>query len=561
MILTSGLVKRGRIYYFRMAVPRHLTRRLRRAEVSVSLRTDNLSKAKRSAREISSWVELLFEELREMPDISFEDIDERIRAYFQTCLNDGEEKAMLLPSDPMSDVAAEVAYLRERVDQLRADLALAKFSPSLLSTATDLMPDGLSDKEAQASELFAYACRAVARANIEHARILASKLSGDYSGTMPTDPLFLGMAANGLPPLHGEAPPAPKKDPSFSEVMEEYLAHQKKSCVAKTYDATLKALTIAAGLFGPNRPLRQYDATAKKRLRDVLSRLPTNYEKLPAFKGMTAEQAAAANKDQPVIAYRTQKKHVDFLGAFLIWAHNEEIIPSVPGTKIKAVKPKSYSEKDARHSYSTSTLNALFQSPLYAGCLSASRRSTSGPKIIRDDYFWLPLIALFSGMRLGEIVQLQPCDVHQVEGVWVMEVRRDEEGKNQVKTESSLRKVPIHAKLIELGLLDYVKGREGQERIFIQIKPGNDGYMSHNFSKWWGRYMKIVGLASDKTTFHSFRHKFIDLMRDANVQSSVEYAIAGHEEGTVHSNYGSKPPFKLMKEELDKVVFDLPFDS
>ena len=87
------------------------------------------------------------------------------------------------------------------------------------------------------------------------------------------------------------------------------------------------------------------------------------------------------------------------------------------------------------------------------------------------------------------------------------------------------------------------------------------GYMSHNSSKWWGRYMKAVGLASDKTTFHSFRHKFIDLMRDAKVQSSVEYAIAGHEEGTVHSNYGSKPPFKLMKEELDKVVFDLPFDS
>jgi hypothetical protein len=119
--------KRGRIYDARMAAPRHFTQRLQRAEVSVSLRTDNLSKAKRSAREISSWALLLFEELREMPDISFEDIDERIRAYFQTCLKDGEEKAMLLPSDPMSDVAAEVANTGCKANKCPARTQLQSF--------------------------------------------------------------------------------------------------------------------------------------------------------------------------------------------------------------------------------------------------------------------------------------------------------------------------------------------------------------------------------------------------------------------------------------------------
>ncbi len=174
MILTSGLVKRGRIYYFRVAVPRHLTKRLRRAELSISLRTDNLAKAKRSARQISNWVEVLFEGLPSMPELTFESINERIRVYFQTCLNDGAEKAMLLPSDPMADVAGEVAYLHKRVDELKADLAASRDSPVTLSDAKDLMPQGLTPQELMSSDLY------------------------DYAGTLPLDPLFAGMQANGL---------------------------------------------------------------------------------------------------------------------------------------------------------------------------------------------------------------------------------------------------------------------------------------------------------------------------------------------------------------------------
>lgn len=561
MILTSGLVKRGRIYYFRVAVPRHLTKRLQRAELSISLRRDNLAKAKRSARQISNWVEVLFEGLPSMPELTFESINERIRVYFQTCLNDGAEKAMLLPSDPMADVSGEVAYLHKRVDELKADLAASRYSPVTLSDAKDLMPQGLTPQELMSSDLYDYACKVVARANIEHARILAAKLGGDYAGTLPLDPLFAGMQANGLPHLPGEAPPAAPKDPSFAEVMADYLAHQQKTCVKKTYDATARALAIAAELFGPDKPLRQYDATAKKHLRDVLAKVPTNYEKIPEFKGMTARQAAEANKSHPVNAYKTQWKNLNFVGAFLNWAHNEEVITSVPAAKVKVTKPKGYLEKDARLPYSTQTLNAILRSPLYAGCKSATRRRSVGTEIIQDDYFWVPLVAMFSGMRLGEIVQLQRRDIVQVDGVWVMDINRGDEGKNQIKTESSVRKVPIHAELLKLGLLEYIRGTAPTDRIFGQIKPGNDGYFSHNFSKWWGQYMKGTNLAMPKTSFHSFRHSFKDMLTNAKVSDAVSHAICGHDEGTVHSNYGSKPPVKLMKEELDKVVFSLPFDK
>lgn len=128
--------------------------------------------------------------------------------------------------------------------------------------------------------------------------------------------------------------------------------------------------------------------------------MPTNYEKIPEFKGMTARQAAEANKSHPVNAYKTQWKNLNFVGAFLNWAHNEEVITSVPAAKVKVTKPKGYLEKDARLPYSTQTLNAILRSPLYAGCKSATRRRSVGTEVIQDDYFWVPLVAMFSGMRL-----------------------------------------------------------------------------------------------------------------------------------------------------------------
>jgi hypothetical protein len=45
-------------------------------------------------------------------------------------------------------------------------------------------------------------------------------------------------------------------------------------------------------------------------------------------------------------------------------------------------------------------------------------RAEPGSLIIRDERFWLPLIAVFSGMRQEEICQLHVEDVRQADGIW-----------------------------------------------------------------------------------------------------------------------------------------------
>ncbi|MEY9403673.1 integrase [Bradyrhizobium japonicum] len=113
--------------------------------------------------------------------------------------------------------------------------------------------------------------------------------------------------------------------------------------------------------------------------------------------------------------------------------------------------------------------------------------------------------------------------------------------------------MPLHPLLLQHGFLDVVKTGSRAGRIFPEIKKGADGYASHNFSKWWGRYAARVGFKTDRTAFHSFRHNFLDALRAANSPEYVNKALMGHIDKSVHGGYGSGAPIYGLKEAIDKV--------
>src|SRR5262249_27843927 len=130
----------------------------------------------------------------------------------------------------------------------------------------------------------------------------------------------------------------------------------------------------------------------------------------------------------------------------------------------------------------------------------------------------LPLIGLYTGMRLEEIAQLRPGDVQEVQGVWCFNVNADA-GK-KLKTEHSRRYVPIHSALVAAGLLNHVAEAQAQrvERLWSDIERGNDGFYSSPFSKWFGRYKRAIGIANPKLSFHSLRHTVIDHLKQKGVE-------------------------------------------
>src|SRR6185312_3760361 len=206
----------------------------------------------------------------------------------------------------------------------------------------------------------------------------------------------------------------------------------------------------------------------------------------------------------------TQDKYLVMLKQLLIWAANEGYIEKVPGRGVTVAGVGKTNPAEQRNPYSAEQLVAIFKSPLYTGHRSERTRHQAGKLVLRDGKFWVPLVALFSGMRVGEIIQLSRTDVRESDGVVYFDVN-DGDGK-QVKTTSSKRRVPVHPTLIEMGFLKFVHSVKHGGRIFSDIEPGQDGSFSHNFSKWWGRYSRQVGFRSPKTSFHSLRHGFRDAL-------------------------------------------------
>jgi integrase len=492
-----------------------------------------------------------------MPGVTTDDINERAREYFRNSLAKALELAFELPHDPLCDVGAEIEMLSRDIAMMRSQLAKQSFSDSVRVDAQALV-DGANGSNGAGGpkcdiETFQYACNAVLRAQMENARIHAAQLAGEYDATAPRDPLFHGIVAT-LPPLPGEDVKPTSQSHTLSSIAVQFYEQKvKHNWVAKTAADMKRVLTLVEAVVGGGKPMHSFDIDDVKVVRDTLAKLPPNYMKLGANKGLSPQQAAVANKSGASLSVKTQDKYFTMFRQLLGWAVDEGYLDKMPGGGVKVAGVGSTNPAEQRDPYSVDQLQMIFSSPLYTGHKSEECRHKPGKMIVRDGKFWVPLIALYSGMRMGEIVQLLVADVKQDGDIWYFDVNKAE-GKS-LKTVSSKRRVPVHRTLVELGLLDKVKSGKAKDRIFSDIQPGKDGYYSHNPSKWWGRYSRQVGFKSKKTAFHSFRHNFKDALQAAEAPEYIAKALMGHAEKSVHGQYGSGPPLSALHLAVDKIDY------
>ena len=555
----SHVVKRGSQFYFRIAVPLPLTKLVGKREIKASLRTSDVMSAKMRGRVLSNGLELLFRELRSMAYVSNDDIVNRAKDYFKAQLSKSLELALLLPTDPYIDIDFEITGTEQLATKMREALKHQHFSPGVQSDARALLNPTNPDIDTKPSDAFQFACNAVLRAKIESARILAAQLGGEYHETAPQDPWFAGITAVDLPPIPGDEAKVAPTGPTFGMIAKQFVAFKNNDWVAKTAADFQRVIALTTELIGADKSMASVDLEDVKRFRDALALLPPNYMKKASNKGISANTAIAANHAGICLSAKTQHKYFAMFRAILIWAENEGYLGKVPGANVKVAGLKKLLPGEQRDPYSPDQLIKIIKSPLYTGHKSEDCRHKPGTLVVRDGYFWVPLIALHSGMRLGEILQLMKSDVKEENGIWYFDVNKGE-GKS-LKTASSKRRVPIHRTLIDLGLLDYVQSGQQSGRIFPEIKKGADGYHSHHFSKWWGRFAQHVGFKSSRTAFHSFRHNFLDALRAAETPEYINKALAGHADKSVHGQYGGGAVLSQLKTAIDKVSYDVSYSN
>ncbi len=307
-----------------------------------------------------------------------------------------------------------------------------------------------------------------------------------------------------------------------------------------------------------DKPLADYTKADARAFKTMLLKLPANWVKQKELAGMKIEKAskkAAGLKMQPMSDLNVNKI-IGFVLAFWNWA--EANYDETPANLFKGLKIKvKQSARDQRDPFTADELKAIFSAPLYKGCKSVRFWKLEGNVIPKTaGIYWVPLIGLYTGARLGEIIQLYTADIREQNGIWYFDINEDGEDK-QLKTASSRRQIPIHAELIKAGLLDLHKQRkdERQQRLFPDLQMGEDGYYSSPFSKYFKRFLVSVSVKRDKNAFHSFRHCFEDACRDSDISKEIMDALQGHAEKGMAGRYGSG--FKLEK--LSEAIIRLEY--
>ena len=171
--------------------------------------------------------------------------------------------------------------------------------------------------------------------------------------------------------------------------------------------------------------------------------------------------------------------------------------------------------------------------------------------------YWLINISAYSGARLEEIAQLNPfSDFYLKDSVWVIDINNLD--NKSLKNLSSKRLVPIHSKLLQDGLLQFVETTKDEklDALLGREKP-RDGRIGKNAGKRVKSFIQNkIGISGK--SLHSFRHTFVTKLKRLEVAENLTAAIVGHEAGGItYSSYGKNYLASQLQPIVELISFDL----
>lgn len=372
------------------------------------------------------------------------------------------------------------------------------------------------------------------------------------------------------------AQPASKPGEPMSLLVEKYIDNtsRERNWPLKTINRIRAELREFLEIAGDN-PVNAYSQENGVKFKDVQICLPAQ-RKTAHFRGLTLEATSkkasklrATGNNIELLSPLTVIDKIGTVYRFFDWAKSRDssVVNPVAGQQMR--KPRRGRQGGRRYPWSIDELNRMFAAPIYTGCRSARHWKQPGSEVLRHSaMYWVPLIALYSGMRLGEIIQLQVADVKCDDGIEYFDVTRlcsdlgdaeaDDQEEKSLKTASSRRSIPIHQTLFELGFGEFLKFRKASRvrRLFPDFERAKDDQSwSKQFSKHFKRFRESIGVTRKGVKFHSLRHNVEDALRNANVRQEIRDAVQGHGESGVSREYGTGYYVKTLNDAVQKIEY------
>ncbi|MQW16682.1 site-specific integrase [Sinorhizobium meliloti] len=555
VVKVPGLIRRGSTYSLRRRVPTDLVEAVGRREIWVSLGTSNYKAAAKKARLEAVRLDIQWDKQREALKIgeplkSVDTVSEaELRHVVVSDFWASQQEA------PLGRVSTEDG--RDYLESLEAELGgLEASDPSSLAAVfshakaiilerklpIQVPPDqkfGERSGTVHASPELARLLELLRRSDVEKVKRLIDRLEGGH-GDNAFDPFFAGVNS------FSEAPNA-SNGLTLGEAIKRFETDPTRAHLGDTADAKyVVTFRVMKEVIGDDRPLVSITRAECASVQEIIAGLPPNLSKLKAYgdcKTMRAVVAKAAERGDKLMSPGTVRVYTHTLSAFFNWANRKGLLTNNPATRLASANGAA---DVSRRPFTVDELNKI---------VGALREWSADVRL--PGRYWVPLIAIFSGMRLGEIVSLTVDEVVVRDGAECFVLRRTE-GRS-LKTPGSERVIPVHPQLNQLGLLQRVATlrEQGVKRLFPDLRGKTQHELSDLFQKRFSYWLKRVLLINERgVSFHSFRHGFRDALREAGVPIDATRALGGWaRSAAVEERYGQGARVATLARWMAKIEY------
>lgn len=309
---------------------------------------------------------------------------------------------------------------------------------------------------------------------------------------------------------------------------------------ADTIKGTKTTLDLFIEAFG-DLPVNQVTGTTAGDFHDLLLGLPATHGK--SKNRLPIRDAVKSAKEQGLetVSGKTVKNHFSRMSSLWSVLVQREIVAKNPWSQWSFNTTK----KTERRCWTDEELELLTTAQWEHRGISCRT------------YAGMVNVALYTGLRLGEICNLRCQDIENVQGVACFHVRPHQEDGWSPKSAAGTRLVPIHSQLIKAGIMGFLK--PNQHFLFPDLPASSEGVRGAAFGQAFSKLKTKLDLPAE-ITFHSFRHTVSTKLRNQNASLRELWIdrVLGHEashrsQGTM--NYTSSIDVQNLKSVIEALGF------
>lgn len=538
----SYISKRNSYYHFRLWVPEDIRHHFNRKEITKSLKTKSFHQANILVKPLLFKIETIFMQIRSGM-LTNSQIQEIIKEHLDKTLKGSEyiRNMGVLTSIPKGNEIPSRDQWQKTAITTHQGL-IANMNTQLFNHDFSMVKDFVTGMLERAnikcevgSPEYISLCREFLKSEITIKKIEIERLNGNYDNKYDA---FLETIISDKRAL---ITPEQGSDITVSKLIEDHVkeAQQANSWTEKSLAENESIYKVFLEIMG-DRGLKTITHQDLIACRDKLVKLPANRGKKPKLRDKTIAEILTMKNITPM-SLVTVNKYLVRISSLFKWAAKHQYI-STNYAEGLALPTKKRASED-REPYSAEDIQVI-----------VSKLNFDSAK---PERYWIPMIGMYSGMRLDEICQLHIADIVKIDKIDCFNV--NETGDKKLKTETSRRIVPIHPKLVELGFIKYVDALRtgGKVRLWENLKKGRDGY-SHDLGKWYQRFNRQEITKNPKRVFHSLRHTLANNLKQKGVQEVVIAEILGHAvDSMTMSRYGKRYESKVLLEALTMLDYGI----